>query len=123
MNLEMDLIREILKWCNDNLPDNEKEYITNEIDIPNFTVDQIDFHFKLLIDAGYINGTYNIDLTDTFNCIPLHLTLGGYEFYESTKDDTIWNGMKDVAGKIGIQIITDAIPIFLQIVSKQLGLT
>ena len=121
MKLEMDLIRGILLWCNDNLPENS--IASSEIAISGFTKNQITFHIRLLADEGFIKVIDAGSNGDRFGCIPVHLTMRGYEFLESTKNDTIWNGMKEVAAKIGIKLIIDAIPIFLQILSKQAGLT
>ena len=121
MKLEMDLIRGILLWCNGNLP-SDNPISASEIVIPGYKADQITFHFKLLVDGGYINAIDMRTMTQPFDYMPIHLTLSGYEFYESIKNDTIWNGMKEEAGKIGIQVIKLAIPILAQLLTKQLGL-
>ena len=46
----------------------------------------------------------------------------GYEFLESMKSDTVWNGMKEAAQSMGIQAIKLAFPIIVQILAKQTGL-
>jgi hypothetical protein len=124
MKLEMDLVREILLWCEYNLPNDERSFETVHIDIPGYTSTQVAFHFLLLIDAGYIDAEDARDLDNRFDYMPNHLTLRGYEFLEAIKSDTVWNGMKEEAGKNGIQAIKLALPTLAEIVRRQwLGTT
>lgn len=120
MKLDMDLIREILIWCEETLPSTSENYQTNELKFKNYTPEQISFHFHLLVGNGYINALNSSGGGNLYVYSLQHLTMDGYEFLDAIKSDTVWNGMKEEAGKIGIQAIKLAIPILTEIVKKKL---
>jgi hypothetical protein len=124
MKLEMDLVRDILLWCEDKLPDNDQSYDTTDLVFSGFTSSQIMYHFKLLRDCGYIEseGDASINSSNRYAFFPECLTMSGYDFLGQIKNDTLFNGMKEEAAKIGVQVVKAALPILAQLFAKHAGL-
>jgi hypothetical protein len=119
MKLDIELIKEILFWCEETLPDESKAYQISDLKFEHFSTGQIKFHFHLLIENGYIQAINVSTPGQPFDYFPEYLTLDGYAFLEAIKSDTVWNGMKEEAAKIGKQAIKLALPILFEILTRQ----
>lgn len=117
----MDLIRDILIWGENNLPE-KCGFHTSKLIFPGFTSEEIGFHIKLLVDNGFIEAIDVRASGDKTSYLLNNLTWNGYDFLGAMKSDTVWNGMKEAAQSMGIQAIKLAFPIIVQLLAKQAGL-
>jgi len=79
MKLEPELIKHLLEWGEDYLPDRTKAWSTNEITISGFSNDQITFHVYLLWKNDYID-CYDASANNQSEYFYNHLTLNGYQY-------------------------------------------
>lgn len=95
MKRDMDLIRKILLWMEEN--------DDHEIEIEGYSDDQVGHHCYLLMKAGLIEAA-DSSAMDSFapTAIPLSITWAGHEFLDSAKDNKIWAAAKEkVIGPAG----------------------
>jgi hypothetical protein len=121
MKYDMDLVRKLLLWCEDNLPDKVNSVRARDLIIDAYSPDQIVYHVGLMTEAGFLK-VIEAHSFGGENYLIQRLTYSGVEFLEGIKSDTVWNGVKEESEKIGIKIFTSVIPVILQIISKQAGL-
>jgi hypothetical protein len=107
MKLEPDLIKEILIWCEEKLPDENKSWLASEIIIPGYSKFQTIFHVKLLFDNGYIEGT-DSSVGNTSDYFLENLTLNGYQ-YLSLLRSKAWNTAKEIMHDVGVIFAESAI--------------
>lgn len=99
MNLEPELIKEILEWSEQNLP--EKEYFTaSELKIKKYTSAQIIFHVGLLIDNKYIKA-FDASADNRKDYLLLSLTMDGYQYLNLLKSKA-WNTAKALLHEGGV---------------------
>lgn len=121
MKFDMELVRALLLWCEDHIPDKTKAYLASDIDFKGYSKDQIFYHVTLLNDAGYLK-IRDLSAWGDGDCVIDRMTFDGTQFLEGIKSDTVWNGVKEEAEKIGIKVFISAIPVILQIIAKHAGL-
>ena len=63
-------------------------FLLDEEDFPDRAPDEIDYHVRLLVDAGLLDGPGNGTVQG--------LTWKGHEFLDAARDDTMWNRAKGV---------------------------
>lgn len=100
MKLEPELLKMILVWCEENLPDDKGSWDDSSLNFKQFTRQQIQFHAKLLCENGYL------DYIDTstqsgFSCILNHLTMNGYQYLHLMKSKA-WNIAKGLVHEVGV---------------------
>ena len=105
MKRDMDLIRALLIAV-DDAPTPELQVLP---DLPPADDDEIAYHARLLIQAGFLTA---IDISDNAQerYQDLSVTWEGHEFLESVRDPQIWSATKDGAKKLGswsIGVIAD----------------
>ena len=121
MKLDTDLIRKVLLWCEDKLPDKERSYQASEIEIKGYTSDQILYHVALLVDGEYLKvidasaGSYKDYFIE-------RLTYDGAQFLEIIKSNTVWKKFKEKAKELGLPTVQVILPILVDLLKKQLGL-
>jgi hypothetical protein len=101
MKRDMDLLRDILIqvelspnfWEPDSVIEKEVE-----IEIPEYSKKEINYHLKLLVDSGFLYTQGNGSLR--YRHI-VGLTWNGHEFLDLMREDTIWNRAKEVMKKTG----------------------
>jgi len=121
VKLDTDLIREILIWCEDKLPDKGRSYQASEIVINDYTSDEILYHVALLVDGGYLK-VIDASAGGYEDYIIERLTNGGAQFLEIIKSDTGWKKFKAKAKEIGIPAIPVMLPIIVDLIRKAFGL-
>ena len=106
MKRDMDLCRSILFEI-------EEKYVDValfNLQIPEFTMEQVAYHCKILHDAGLISA-YDARFSD--NHIDFFavgsLTWEGHEFLDKIRQDTIWNRTKEVITKQGLPMAIDVV--------------
>jgi hypothetical protein len=111
MKRDLQLIRKILLEIEDksdghsivSLPETRKEY----------TNDQIQYHLKLLSDAGYIEAK-DASASNDLVIFPITLTWEGHEFIDEARDEKIWNKVLSEAGKLTESI---ALPVLRELLT------
>jgi hypothetical protein len=100
MNLEPDLLKEILQWCEDNLPDRDKILKISLTKFGDYSKEQIKFHSKLLFDNGYLEAIH-IETNDDEDFIIENLTLNGYQYLNLLRSKA-WNNAKGLLHEFGV---------------------
>jgi hypothetical protein len=112
MKLEPELIKEILLWGEEHLPDDEKSWEARDLDIPNFDKKEIIFHVKLLNDNGYLECEDVSDLSG-YDYILNNLTMNGYQYLELLRSKA-WDTAKSLMHEIGVIFAESAIRAVIQ---------
>lgn len=104
MKRDMDLIREIMLWLEENN--------RGEPEIPERTSEEIGYHCHLLMQAGFIKAADSSCMDDELpQAIPLSVTWPGHEFIDSSRDKSIWKSVKEKAmtttGGVGVAVLTE----------------
>ncbi len=100
MKLEPNLIKEILIWCEENLPCKEKAWLASELEFKHYDSDQIIFHIKLLNQENYIDcidssaGNYNDYFLN-------HLSMNGYQYLNILRSKA-WKTAQGVIHEFGV---------------------
>jgi hypothetical protein len=97
MKRDLDLIRKILKACEDH-----EHGHAPRIEIGGFTDEQVGFHVYLAGQAALmIVADTTADGDESPQAIATSLTWDGYEFLEASRDDGTWAKAKQAAGSAG----------------------
>lgn len=99
MKRDMELVRKVLFAVEEHSGD-PRGWI--DIELPEYSKDQISYHIMLLDSAGLIEA-------EDISCLGVGgyewkaraLTWSGHEFVENARNDTIWKTAKEVAAKAG----------------------
>jgi hypothetical protein len=103
MKRDVDFIRELLmKFAEDERLSGQRLVLYNtpaDIGFPDRSAEEIAYHVKMLIDQGFLEGSYG--------SLPIPgvtmVTWDGHEFLDDIRDDTIWNKTKErIKGLPGI---------------------
>jgi hypothetical protein len=89
MKRDMELIRRILSEI-------EAHEDLSPIDIKGngFSPDQINYHLKLLCEAGYIEAVETGTMQNRLSFIVTGLTWKGHEFLDLARNNSVWQKMK-----------------------------
>jgi len=93
MILDKDLIRSILLWCEDKLPDKTRGYKASEIKIPGYKSEQIIDHLAFLAEGGYLI-VQDFSTDDKTNYLIYRLSYYGYQYLEAIKSNTVEKNTK-----------------------------
>lgn len=93
MQRDMDLIREMLLKIEDDPPCDG--HLPQDIYIAGRPAHDVDYHLRLLDEAGYIKGTSTMG-----KFLVSSMTWDGHEFIANIKDATIWDRAKEKAKEI-----------------------
>ena len=115
MKRDIDLVLKILR----SVEAREDASAVVPVAVDGYTVEQIGFHVKLLVDCGRLEGEdWGNDTGDRgYSCYYARcLTNEGYNFLEvankAAKDDTCWNKFKAVVAErglsVGVELLTKA---------------
>ena len=96
MKRDMDLIREILLEI-EKLPPNTE---TGEFPIEGWKPEEINYHIRLLCQAGYVDAISVAAMGDD-EWIVRSLTWNGHEFLEASRNQTLWNKAKALVAEKG----------------------
>ncbi|OQX57526.1 MAG: hypothetical protein B5M52_07195 [Helicobacteraceae bacterium 4484_230] len=103
MKRNMDLIKEIMLAIeNDDF----------KAEIEGYNEQEVLFHKKLLIDAGYLNGITHNDTSAARPTVAAafikDITWEGYDFLELLKDDEKFAFLKDIGKKLSLEALKSA---------------
>ena len=115
MKLEPELIKDILVWGENNLPNDDKIFSASGLEFKGFSKQQILFHTKLLYKNEYLEGDVATNISSDFFDFDFDsLTMKGYELLEMMKNDTVWKKIQSKLAEIGMQAIPALIPLALE---------
>ena len=119
MKRDMDLIRKILL----EIDLDEHGYVSRNIEIPDYTQEQINYHAFLLGEAGLAIVS---NIADNRSKSPeariIRLTWAGHEFLDSARENNIWNQAKDKISKIGGASLPIWTNLLTELIKKKLGI-
>ena len=100
MKRDMDLIRKILFYVEDN-------YIAGQIWISEITIEGYDAnviteHVLLAYENGLIQNIKDISSTDQMMYFVGNLSNAGYDYLDKIRNDTIWNKTKRIIKEKGL---------------------
>lgn len=129
MKLNYDCIRDVLLFL-ENSPYNETILFSSIKEaFPKYSEDVLSYTCIKLREANMIDGRFvNINSS---NMPIVHsitdITITGHEFLSEIHEDTVWNGVKSVAGKIGVTSISAltqiASSVVTELIKSQFGLS
>jgi Hypothetical protein (DUF2513) len=115
MQRDMDLIRDLLLRVEAEPLCDGRHFV--DIVAPGRSVEEVDYHLKLLVKAGYLEGTRTWTSTSISS-----LTWDGHEFLDNIKDSGIWSKTKERAKEIPGVALKVVAEIAMSEVRKRLGL-
>lgn len=115
MNINIDCIRNVIKYCADNIDycegiDNtwgecfvDLNMLYNTKELEKFSKKDIMYSVLKLAEYNYILLSYIFPTNKPYfeRCTICDITIHGHNFLASIKDDTIWNKTKKVISKVG----------------------
>lgn len=115
MNINIDCIRKIIKYCADNLDYHEgidntwgEDFVDlnmlyNANELEKFPKKDIMYSVLKLAEYRYIviSDVFPINKPYIEKCTICDITIYGHNFLESIQDDTIWNKTKNIIGRVG----------------------
>jgi len=112
----MDLIRKLLLEYEAADPSDEW-YVP---DIKGYDEKAVDYHIKLMLDAGFLEKGFGPSLFDPNQRLCCRLRWEGHDFLEASRDDERWAKAKETAGKVGVFTIEILKQILAQLIQTQL---
>jgi hypothetical protein len=124
MELNPELLKKVLEWCEDNLPKGDGVY-PPDIIIESYSKEEIKLHVKLLSDAGYIShhstpakkggvskeGAFRFSVP-SYTYID-NLSLNGYQYLKLLKSPA-WNKAKSLLHETGVIFAEAAIKALIE---------
>ena len=114
MKQDMDLLRLILLETEND----------GQVDLSGYTIEQINYHKALLIDAHLLDGkphyssTAKSEIPD--KVIITKLTLEGHKYLDDTRNNTIWEKAKKLTVEKGLPFSIDILKSSIQIAINQI---
>lgn len=99
MKRDLDLIREILIFIEENAELNENLYLSDFQQL-NKPLDEIAYQLQLLNDAGFIESK-EIKAIGLYDCFVDRMTMYGHEYLDSIRNETVWSKTKEKLNVIG----------------------
>ncbi len=129
MKLDPELIKNVLEWCEDNLPEHQG-YSFSDIEIPEYDKEAVKLHAKLLCDSGYItfhktkgieggnkNGVYQFS-KPSYEILD-NLSLNGYQYLKLLKSPA-WTKAKSLLHETGVIFAEGAINALIDVAKANL---
>ncbi|WP_439259495.1 DUF2513 domain-containing protein [Lonepinella sp. BR2930] len=85
--------------------------------IANYDAENVAYHFKIMNDAGLIDGE-NSSVIGAFNYTAYGLTWQGHEFLDQIRNDSIWNKIKSTLRSKSIDLSFDVIKTVATVIIK-----
>lgn len=118
---DMELIRKLLLHIEENT--GGKRLRSTEIELDDYEKDEIGYHLKLLIDAGFTDAICSTAARDEFpECLIKGLTWVGHDFLDSVRNDGVWGHVKNAIKPLGTVPFEVMKCVAVAYISKQLGL-
>ena len=102
MKRDMDLIRTLLLWIEDDPTLDGREWrgvqLADYAAFPGHSPQEVQYHLGLLVDAGLVQGKPYFSPAGTV--VFSSLTWGGHEFVDNVRDASIWKVVKEKASGV-----------------------
>ena len=117
----LELIREILLAVEAS---EKPKILIDDLNIQNYTYEEISYHIRLLMDASYIEAFEQGALgTHLKIYIIYRLTSFGHDYLDTVRDSSIWNQTKN---KLGPHVLSASLELVkstaLSLIQKSLGI-
>jgi hypothetical protein len=112
MKRDIDLIRKLLLY----LEKKSDDKMVKDLEIEGYSKNKVQYHFILMDQAGLIRCERSMSSTTSDRVIqvfPFSLTWQGHEFLEASRNETIWNNVKDVIKNKSVGMSFDLIKALL----------
>ena len=106
MKCDMDLIREILFYVEENYVEGGPEI---DVHIDGYLDNVIYEHYILMKEDGLIVRLLDTSSLERKSCKVGNLTSEGFDFLDKIRADTVWNRTKSVISEKGLPLITGTI--------------
>jgi len=118
MKRDLELIRKVLAHVEERNPEGAETLERGHIKIPDYADTMVWQHVSLLVDAGFlVDRSYiyysNPQFGDKFKVLTgrgIWLTWKGYEFLADTREERVWNAVKQgakTAGSASVEFVWD----------------
>ena len=107
MKRDMDLIREILIFVEDNYKPGQ-QWI-REIKIDGYDDATITEHILLTYQSGFVQRLQNISTFGGTSYWVGNLTNEGYDYLDKIREDTVWNNTKKVIKERGLPMLVETV--------------
>lgn len=94
--------------------DSETKWLT----FPGTDRDSAIYHWKLLIDEDLVNGMIHPAFHGEMTFVFSGLTWAGHDFLDTIRQGPVWNRMKELANKSGIDIQSATLPMLRGLAPK-----
>ena len=127
MKLNQDCVRDLLIFIEDNLTYGVYIYV-NEIQIGNYSRDEILYSADKLLEAGLIDATMKtfMDSGGIPQIRVKSITWNGHQFLDNIRDHKVWENTKGILSKfssVSIEIISNiAAQVISNMINSQMGL-
>lgn len=119
MKRNLDLVRTILL----EVEAHATPATTVDIKAPGHSPEEIDYHVRLLHQAGLIDAHDARTMEETDRWLATSLTWRGHEFLDATRNDTVWHKVKAELKDRGVALPFDLLQkLALAIMAKHIGL-
>ena len=109
MKRDMDLIRKILFYIEDNYQAGGSPIDICEDCIDGYSSGEIYEHCQLAYQSGLIQKPLDASTTTGRFCLVSSLTNSGYDYLDKIREDTIWNNTKKVIKEKGLPMLIETI--------------
>lgn len=136
MNLDIDCVRDILILLTEkqtmdvNCERTKPVYLTDLFDckeLSDYPHDVISYTVKKLGEANYLDLSIKWNVNSSHIVVINDITFAGHQFVSSIQKDTVWNGVKGVAKKVGttsLSALTQiASSVITELIKAQFGLS
>lgn len=93
MKLNHDCIRSVMLYLEENLKITSI-IDTKDINLPEYTQEDIDYSVSKLIEANYLDGNINRFITGTYFINVKSITWEGHQFLNNVRDSKVWSNTK-----------------------------
>ena len=102
MERNLDLIRRLLFTLEESLKENTDVWVPRQLIIEPYTAEQVGYHAKLLLQAGYIEARdITPDGSPTTWLRVSSISWAGHQFLDAARDESTWTKAKDAIRRIG----------------------
>jgi len=117
MKRDMNLIRELLL----QLEESKAEVYVSNLEVAGYSDEEIAYNAYMMIDGGLAEGKQSKETNQMGDSRPVAVTLTnltweGHEFFDSIKNDTVWNNtlnyLKEKGGNIPFTLIPPIAALF-----------
>jgi repressor of nif and glnA expression len=89
-------------------------------DIKGYDAETVNYHMRMLIEKGLIEGECSEPLGGGLYCLPERLTWEGHEFLDNMRDQAMWNRVKSTIREKGIGLSFEAIKLAGKLVVQRM---